>query len=203
MAEERITWAPRVSMSSIFLLYEKIARGLCDEKLVDEIAYAFYSRCQSIIDVTEASHGRVRCQKCGSLIIRKTHQKDELLRCEKCDWNTDWRTFFKSYHRKQLTGGLGYQVFIDFVGRYLKCSNVRDRLLLIDWIIHQCHVAVTDRGSRATRPVAVNLIKGRMSQLIPFLENLPLAPDPRMEGVYNNWKKVMAESVGARWLRKK
>lgn len=202
MVEERITWAPRVRMSSIFALYEKLAHGLRDEKLIDEIAYALYLRCQSIIDVTEASHGKVRCQKCGSLIIRKTHQKDELLRCEKCDWNTDWQTFFKSYHRKQLTGGLGYQVFIDFVERYPKCSNVRDRLFLIDWIIHQCHVAVTDRGSYL-RPVAVNLIKGKMSQLIPFLENLPLAPDPRMQGVFNNWKKIMAESMSARWLERK
>ena len=199
MVEERIAWAPRVRMSSIFVLYEKLAHGLRDEKLIDEIAYAFYLRCQSIIDVTEASQGKVRCQKCGSLIIRKTHQKDELLRCEKCDWNTDWQTFFKSYHRKQLTGGLGYQVFIDFVERYPKCSNVRDRLFLIDWIIHQCHVW----NSRATRPVAVNLIKGRMSQLIPFLENLPLAPDPVMQDTFNNWKKLMVESMSARWLKQK
>jgi len=195
-AEERIIWAPRVKMSSIFSLYERLAHGSCDEKLVDEIASAFYSRCQSIIDVTEASKGRVRCRKCGAYIIRQTSQKDELLRCDKCGWSTSWRAFFESYHRKQLTGGSAYQVFIDFVERLPKCSSVRDKLFLIDWIIHQCHIGVTTkRFTPVARPVAVNLIEGKVSQLIPFMENLPSAPDPRMQDAFNKWKKIMAESM--------
>jgi len=45
-------------------------------------------------------------------------------------------------------------------------------MMLIDEIIHRCHVRVTSGETRYVRPVAVNLIEGRMEEVIRLLEGL-------------------------------
>ena len=67
----KITWAPRVERNKIARLYEKLAAGIFDDDLIDEVAYAFYARCESIIEATEAWHGRVKCRGCGVIIHLK------------------------------------------------------------------------------------------------------------------------------------
>ena len=54
---ELIKWSPRVSQQKIRLLYEKDAKGIIDEELIDDIAFSFFVRCQDIITVTDAILG--------------------------------------------------------------------------------------------------------------------------------------------------
>src|SRR5260370_18584882 len=65
-----LRWEPRVPGLRIRRLYETDARGIRDEVLLDEVAYALYSRCESILTVTEAVRGRVKCPRCGTLCRR-------------------------------------------------------------------------------------------------------------------------------------
>ncbi len=60
---ELIEWSPRVPQQKIRLLYEKDAKGIIDEELIDDVAFSFFMRCQDIITVTDASQGRVKCIK--------------------------------------------------------------------------------------------------------------------------------------------
>ena len=46
-------------------------------------------------------------------------------------------------------------------------------MMLIDRLLHACHV---DAQERWARPAACNLIEGRMSELIPFLDELAYGP---------------------------
>jgi hypothetical protein len=55
-----IEWASRVNPGAIRRLYETDARGIVDEEQIDDVGYALYWRCQSIIAATEAYDGRVR-----------------------------------------------------------------------------------------------------------------------------------------------
>jgi len=51
---ELVRWANRVSPGKIRRLYESCARGIVDEHLLDEVAYGFYARCESILTIKAA-----------------------------------------------------------------------------------------------------------------------------------------------------
>lgn len=199
MSNSKIQWAPRVKMAKILQLYTQFARGLCDEALVDEIVYAFDDRCRSIIDVMEATQGRVRCHGCGNTLHRQATGHEEILTCAKCGWAVTWGEFFSSYQKKQLHGGTAYPFFQQYVQRLSGCRTANEKLLLVDWIIHQCHIAVRpDLEKPIARPAAVNLIEATVSQIIPFLSTLPLAPNPELHASYQKWQELMAETIRPR-----
>jgi hypothetical protein len=62
-----IRWAPKVRQEQIWRLYQNDARGLIDEELIDEVGWALYSRCQSILWVTDRN--RVPCPRCHHVIL--------------------------------------------------------------------------------------------------------------------------------------
>ena len=59
-------WAHRVRKSWIARLYRSCGEGLLDEELIDAVGFALYARCVSMLQVTEAVHGRPPCPRCGS-----------------------------------------------------------------------------------------------------------------------------------------
>jgi len=199
-------WAPKVSRIKIRQLYEKDAQGIVDQELIDEVAYAFFVRCQSILTVTEASHGRVACPDCGRVIQRQGHDKDEVIECPQCAWRTTWGAYFKSYRRKQLHGGGAVSVFQEYVQRLPRAGSLRDKMLLIDWIVHQCHKALIARhGLTYTRPVAVNLIQGNMTQVMQLLQELAYGPGsvPGTRERRAEWRERVLACIPNRekWLR--
>ena len=185
---ELINWSPRVSQQKIRLLYEKDAKGIIDEKLIDDIAFSFFIRCQDIITVTDASLGKVKCIKCENIIYHNWN-KDEVLKCNKCSWKTTWGTYLKSYQRKQLHGGTALEAFKDFVAKLPKTRTPEEKMLLIDRLIHEAH-QWTDKDFKEpvfTRPAAVNIISGKMKEVMIFLDQLSRGP-MRIE-THNEWSK--------------
>lgn len=173
LKNELIKWSPRVSQQKIRLLYEKDAKGIIDEELIDDVAFSFFVRCQDIITVTDASLGRVKCIKCENIIIRKGN-KEEILKCKKCSWETTWGTYLKSYQRKQLHGGGAFSAFKNFVTKLPKVMTPEEKMILIDQLIHEAHQWRDLKFIEPvfTRPAAVNLIKGKMKQVMLFLDQL-------------------------------
>jgi hypothetical protein len=66
-----VRWASRVNPSMIRRLYETDARGVVDEELSDEVGFALYARCQSILRVTAAQQGKVTCPRCEAIVERQ------------------------------------------------------------------------------------------------------------------------------------
>ena len=164
---DEIRWARRVRQDKIRRLYLLDAKGIVDEQLIDEVGYAMYARCESIRVATEAHSGRPACPRCRS-VMEQRWRKDEALICE-CGWQATWGEYLKSYQGKQLHGGGAFPAFQEFLERWPKARAHRDKLLLIDRLLHACH------GSArfgATRPAAVNLIEGRMPQVLELLDEL-------------------------------
>jgi ribosomal protein L37AE/L43A len=192
----KVQWESRVEMKKILQLYEQISEGIYDEDLVNEIAYAFYARCESIIEVTRAEHGEVTCKECQNIIVRKSGKKDELLICKKCGWKIIWEEYFETYHRKQLSGGSALPMFKEYISKLPNCSSLNEKVLLVDWMIHKCHISIRpEKNIYSARPAAINLINGRMNQIVPFLNTLPLCPDPKMRMEYHQWKLLMIKSM--------
>ena len=49
-----VRWASRVNPATIRRLYETDARGIVDEDLIDEVGFALYARCQSILCASDS-----------------------------------------------------------------------------------------------------------------------------------------------------
>lgn len=198
-------WAPRVPRSKIRRLYEMDAQGIVDEELIAEVAYAFHARCVSILTVSEAVSGKVKCPSCGKIIVRQGG-KEEMLRCNDCSWETTWGEYLKTYQHKQLSGGGAVDVFKGYVAQLPTARSPEERMLLIDRLIHECHRALAspDEEPAYTRPVAVNLIGGSMTQVIALLDDLAYGPGSTAgaEDRRTAWRERVLSSIENRptWL---
>jgi len=197
-----IKWAKRVSPDKIRRLYNLDAQGIMDEELIDEVAYIFYERCESILKVTQASKGQIKCPECGNIIDRHGIDKEQIIKCPNCSWEITWGEYFNSYHQKQLHGGGAVDVFRDFVAKLPLAKTPQEKMILIDSIIHECHKGLKE--GEYNRPVAVNLISGKMVETIRLLDEL--AGDSgnvqNAKDTYTTWRIKMNDAL-ERWGAKK
>lgn len=169
-----IRWAQRVRPEKIRRLYASEAQGLLDLELLDEVFYAIYARCQSILECSAAADGQVKCPACGEIIRRKDlsnseASKAELMVCPGCSWSLAWGVYLKTYQGKQLFAGGAGPALQAFVDGNEKARTPRDRLLLIDAILHAYH---WELQNTPTRPVAMNMIAGNNQLVIELLLDL-------------------------------
>lgn len=75
-----------------------------------------------------------------------------------------------------------------------KAKRPQERMLLIDCLIHGFHWY---HKFGCTRPVAVNLIEGRLSEVIVFLDNLTYG-EGSTPGTYETHAEWMNNSQNAR-----
>jgi len=163
------TWARRVPKQKIRRLYETDAKGIYDEELIDEVGYALLARYDSFITASLAVAGELPCPECGQSVRR-----EETLRCE-CGWELPWADYFRTVQHKQLSGAEPVlKQFRKFVSAFPTAREPRQKMLRIDRLLHGFHWYLA-KGADAltpTRPVAVNLIEGRMGDVVAFLESL-------------------------------
>jgi hypothetical protein len=197
-----LQWAQRVSPAKIRQIYNLDAQGIMDEELIDDVAYAFYARCESILTVTEASKGRIKCPECGYVIFHNGVDKEQAIKCQDCSWEITWGEYFNSYHQKQLHGGGAVDVFKNFIVKLPLAKTPQEKMILIDSIIHECHKGLKE--GEYTRPVAVNLIAGRMTETIKLLDDLAYGSGsiPSSGEVYEKWRQRMDDAI-KRWGTKK
>ncbi len=188
-----VCWEPRVPQQKIRRLYENDASGVIDEALIDDVAYSLYARCESIIAVTRAEHGEVPCPRCEAVIVRREGSKAEAIRCA-CGWETTWGEYLATYQKKQLSGGSAIGAFREYVARLPGASTPRERMLLIDRLIHEVHKTAYDGNEMDRwRPAACNLIEGRMNQLVAFLDELAGRParTPEIRDAQVSWREAV------------
>ncbi len=180
-------WAPRVKQSLIRRLYETDARGICDEELIDEVGYALLARCESFIAAVEASRGKVTCPACGETLFHD-HAPDAVLLCMGCGWQMSWANYFRTFQHKQLSGADPVlALFRSFIDGFLKPRSGRDKMVLIDQLIHGFHLSLLGEPTRTT---AVNLIEGTYHEVVHFLDDLSYgaASTPGTHDVREDWR---------------
>mgnify|MGYP003984057377 CR=1 FL=1 len=159
-------WAGRVPRWKITELYRKDAEGIIDDDLIDDVGISFMARCISIIESTTAHQGRVKCPSCSTIIRREGLG---LVACTECDWSLPWPDYHKTYKGKHLYGG-GFMPFAEaFVEDYPKARTSRDKMIMIDILMHRFHGEMRDKGHR---PGAIGLIGGRPGEIRRFLDDL-------------------------------
>ena len=162
-------WSPRVPQEWVRRFYENDANELPDEDLIDNLAYGLLARCQSVLAANKACDGIACCPICGQEVAHRR----EILVCPDCDWSLDWQTYFTTIHRKQLYGAEPVQKWLEeFVKGMAEGRTVREKTILIDRVIHGWHWA----QGQTTRPCAINLIEGRLTEIVDFLDSLTYGP---------------------------
>ncbi len=169
-----VQWAPRVQPWKIRRLYEIDARGIYDEALIDDVGSALYSRCLSIVHVSDAMIGKVHCPHCDTIIQRSSDDPAQVLQCPTCQWQARWGDYHNTYRTQELGAGGAREMFEDFIKRWEYARIPGEKMLLIDQVIHRWHWET--RAPRPTfglgRPTGLNLIEGNKQQVLALLDSL-------------------------------
>jgi hypothetical protein len=201
-----VRWAPRLQPGKLRRLYALDAQGILDEELLDEVGSTLYSRCQSILQVSSAMRGKVHCPHCDTLIDRLTDDPNDELRCPTCNWSTRWGAYAHTYRTQDLGAGGAWDMFAEFVEQWGGVRTPRDKMLLIDQLIHRWHWET--QRQRPTfglgRPTGVNLIEGNKQQVLTLLDSLTYGPGSspgtnETKAVWRtHWQEVQARGAASR-----
>jgi RNase P subunit RPR2 len=195
--QDKFKWAKRVSRRDIQRLYESDAKGLLDKELLNEVHYAIYVRVCDMFEVREAQQfGRVTCRQCRAPIPQPyrmgTRNKNKILKCEKCGWQVTCGEFYNSYTGKSMLPGSVTELFDSYLARFSKAKTPAEKLLLIDWLIHQFHVMQGVPG----KPVGQNVIQGTADQVRELIETLAYGPgNARGLTALEDWQASYYEPV--------
>lgn len=199
-----IEWAPRVPKQKIRHLYTGEARGLLDEDLLEEVGSMVYQRCQSILSVADAQKGQVHCPRCDrrgqTSLIERQHtrgdRRDQQLICSRCGWQITWGEYHLSFKRHQLNPGGATASFSAYLMNYSAAKTPQAKMLAIDRLIHEFHYSYRPRPDIPTRSVSVNLIEGKLVDVIQFLDELSAgqAISSVAQATYEEWRRNVESS---------
>jgi len=162
-----------VQKSKIKRLYDLDAKGIYDDKFLDEAGYALRSRCWSFIAACQATSGKVSCPVCDRLIPHDW-DKGKLISCPNYQWQLTWGEYFSTIQHKQLSGAEPVlELFQDYVDKFPRAQTDPEKMFRIDRSLHGFHWSVK---YGPTRPVAVNLVDGCLRDVILFLDELSYGP---------------------------
>ena len=185
-------WASKVPHFKIRLLYERDAQGIIDLSLIDEVGWALWECCDSILTVTAAHNGHILCPRCGTGIERqKPWPEDETVACAKCGWHILWADYHRTYRDKQLFGANAVDVFETYHQAFPRAQTAQEKMVLIDQLIHAFHINLKEDIGR---PVATNLIEGKLRDVIHFLNKLS-SSDTSATGIGDSrkaWKLTLS-----------
>lgn len=188
-------WAYRIRKSEIERLYISCGSGLLDEDLIDEVGFGLLARCISMLQVAEAIRGRPVCPQCSAgAEVRDMYEPNATALCRNCGWQCPWKKYQKTYQRKGLFAG-GMESFVrDFVNKFSATRSHREKLVLIDTLIHRFHwESATGSGGR---PGACSLIEGKMKDIMPFLDRLSYGENipPDVQQTREEWRRKWTQN---------
>lgn len=204
---EEVRWAHRVPRDLIRRLYEGEAKGQLDEALLDDVGTRFALRCESILTLAEATQGRIACPRCAAagtrtVVIRASQDGAEPLRCDTCGWATTWSAYYRRCMHRQLSEGGAKSVFQAFLAAWRAAKTSEKKMIAVDQVIHAFHAYLMqhrrtgEQRRNPTRAVAVNLIEGKLHEVVALLEDLAgHAPRlPELSASLTSWRSRMHES---------
>jgi hypothetical protein len=188
-----IHWTRKVSQAKIRQLYRTDALGIVDEELVDEVGSALYARCRSILLVSSA---QAECPRCGHVIkVGWGRSNEDVIACpgDGCSWETTVSRWHTSWRHRDLIGTRAASAFRAFVEQYSPALGSREKILLIDQLIHAFHQGIV--AGLPHRSAANNLIEGSHTQVLALLDQLAYgdASTPGLREAAGDWQERKRE----------
>ena len=185
MIKDKIKWAPRVKKADIREVYILNAKGLDDELKIDNLGITLYLRCADILCVKRAREkGGIRCYSCHSKDGVETYisfdgkfhkgAEEVTIICPVCGFSFTNMEFYRSVKDKQLNSGGAVPAFEHYVKYYPLEKDMGKKMLLIDRLINSFHWHLLKNMTEkeATRSIIPNLIEGKSSEALTFLNEL-------------------------------
>lgn len=199
-----LIWSPRVRKERLALLYRSESGGYYDEALINEVGYSLYLRCRDIITVKMARGDRlVRCPLCDrhgtDTFIRRSGGRSEVLRCPTCGWEIVWEEYLHAVQHKQLNPGGALSAFRRFIATWERNPGAREKMLAVDRLIHEFHHPLKSDPTLPTRPAACNLIAGRMTDIVRFLDELTAGTPAVSEENTERWRNELSAFRSIDW----
>ena len=188
---ERIAWSPRIRPALIKRLYDSDALGLQDDELCNDVGFRLYLRCQTVLMV---SRNEVTCPRCDTIFKVDTSGKDATTLCPTpdCGWQITSSEYHQSWSKKRIWGANALPAFEEFYSRFSSALPYRDKMVLIDQLIHSFHWSL--HQNLPARSTANNLIEGEHDQVIEFLDKLTGLDSDRKA----QWRETMQQMMQRR-----
>lgn len=196
-APAKIRWAPRLRPQLLKRLYESDAQGFRDVELCDEVGMTLFMRCRTYVLVLRHE---VECPLCHT-VFQVAGQNDWYDRSEihcpnkGCTWFTTRATYRQSIHNHYASPGRAIAAYESFYERYPHARTYRQKMLLIDQLIHQFHI--DEKTGDAVKSIASRLFEGNKKDVVRFLDDLS-ARDP---GRKQAWRCTLAKTIDRHILR--
>ena len=164
----KFKWCRKVPRNDILRLYQSDAKGLLDEALLDDIGFTFYTRCIQAKEAYERmDKGEIICHHCHAIL--KAGQANALIHCG-CGYVYTYREYRRSCNAANMPAGAATPIFHGFIPKWAACKDAKSKMMLIDWLIHQFHVALM--ADVKGRSVCRNLIEGTTAQIFDLINRL-------------------------------
>jgi len=199
-------WAPRAPQQKIRRLYENDARGIVDAELIDDVGLTLFLRCRSMQAVSDVMlRGLIPCPLCGTVQRREPRVRDdpdELLTCS-CGWQLPWGVYHQTFQHQELIGADANPFIAEYLRAWPPARTPREKLLLIDRLIHCWHREELRAEHGIGRPTGMNFIEGSRASVIALLDGLTRGEQsaPQLEQSRAAWKTQWDEVKAAqeRW----
>ncbi|MDR0286402.1 MAG: hypothetical protein LBI03_01645 [Clostridiales bacterium] len=166
----KFKWCKKVSRNDLLKLYQSEAKGIIDEELLDKVGYTFYIRCMQAKQTRELmEQGQILCLNCGGILSADFSKDNQPIICE-CGYSYTYREYRRSCNTANMPGGRAAPIFEHFVKEWPICKDTSQKMMLIDWLIHECHVTLMS-GLKG-RSVCINLIEGTSKQISDLIMKL-------------------------------
>jgi hypothetical protein len=172
-------------------LYDSDAKGLQDTDLCDEVGSYLHARCETFQLV---GRGEVLCPECG-VAFKVNREGSTSCPTDTCDWLTTFDVYWQSVQNHYAFAGRATQAFDAFYERFPSARSYRDKMLLIDQLIHSFHV--DEKSDMPVKSVASKLLEGNKKAVVRFLDELS-GVDPSAK---DEWRKTTAQTIDARALK--
>ena len=161
-------WSPKISRHEIKRLYDLNAKHIYDEELVDKVGYTLYARCLQGRDeaVLNLNNKKLRCHKCEKIHVPP---ENGFILCS-CGYAYIYSEYRKSFQRERMPSGAATPFFNEFINKWERAKTYHEKMLAIDYIIHECHLNMISNVKRGF--AGCNLIEGTKKQVSEFILEL-------------------------------
>lgn len=162
----KFKWEPKVPQNYLIRLYKSDANMMRDTELLEEVGFGFYIRClQGRDERILANEGKLKCHHCGKILQIKSN--DDLLICD-CGYAYIFREYMRSFNRNGMPSRSATPFFNEYIDKWPLAKTDYDKMKLIDWLIHECHLNMYSGVKRGF--AGRNLIDGKnVGELILLL----------------------------------
>jgi len=200
-----IKWCKKVPQALISRLYNQSVSGIEDNELADDVGYALYARCESIISATNGFEKKcLICLRCGVDIPLK----DNISSCT-CGFHATWEEFKKSYKGKQFYAANALPIFLAYRRDFPRAKTYSEKLICIDILIHSFHIQnsyhrdlynydIENENVAINRPTGANLIEGSLYEVILYLDRLSGIEEYSQEK--KRWRSIIERANGGNIL---